>query len=649
MHFLPVLGALASIPFLSAAQSIAQINGNRFVSPIEGEAVTDVRGLVTAIGPRGFWLRSTTPDYDARTSESVYVFDRNVIGNVTVGDIITMDGDVFEYRRNDDELYLTEIVNAMNIEVESSGNEVQALLIGAKGRNPPTESFTYLDEGDIFGVPNNISLLTEVNPVLQPKQFGLDFWESLSGELVTVRMPRAISRPNSFGDTWVVGNWRTTGDNNRGGLTVTDMDANPEAIVIGTPLDGSSNPDAIKLGDSLAEITGVVTYAFGFYRILPYTAISVTDSQEPYYPAPPQIVSTGNCEGVSVGAYNVENLFPESEMMDPIASQIVEYLLTPDLIFIQEIQDNTGPTNDGVVDADITLQTLSTAIFEISGGAVNYSFVDVDPVDLQWGGQPGGNIRNAYLYNPEVLRLSNPNQGGSTDSVELLSDGTTLSFNPGLIMATDEAFARSRPPLVAAFETVVSGDILYAINVHYTSKGGSTSLHGNPRPPINNGVDRRLAQAQLTADFIAELLAADPNANVIAAGDFNEFAFVQPMEVFAAESGLTSMDVITNIPETERYTYIFGANSQQLDHMFVSPSLQDNAEFEHVHVSSWVLFEDVVSDHDPALGLVQLCEAAVEEIPAPAPVPGNGTLPGNGTFPGNGTVIVNGTYPRARL
>lgn len=60
------------------------------------------------------------------------------------------------------------------------------------------------------------------NPSLQPLLYGLDFWESLSGELVTVKKPTALSKPNKYGDTWVVGSWFTTGKNGRGGLTSTD-------------------------------------------------------------------------------------------------------------------------------------------------------------------------------------------------------------------------------------------------------------------------------------------------------------------------------------------------------------------------------------------------------------------------------------------
>jgi predicted extracellular nuclease len=49
-------------------------------------------------------------------------------------------------------------------------------------------------------------------------------------------------------------------------------------------------------------------------------------------------------------------------------------------------------------------------------------------------------------------------------------------------------------------------------------------------------------------------MALDPSANIIAAGDFNEFAFVQPMKTFSAISEMVDLDEVAGIPVEERYT-----------------------------------------------------------------------------------------------
>ena len=113
------------------------------------------------------------------------------------------------------------------------------------------------------------------------------------------------------------------------------------------PLDGTKNPTTVKLGDSLEEITGVLTYSFGYYSIYPQTAVKVVASASPATPPPTTLTSSGTCKQLTVGDYNVENLTPKSAWLPSIADHIATYLKTPDLMFIQEIQDDNGATNNG--------------------------------------------------------------------------------------------------------------------------------------------------------------------------------------------------------------------------------------------------------------------------------------------------------------
>lgn len=91
--------------------------------------------------------------------------------------------------------------------------------------------------------------------------------------------------------------------------------------------------------------------------------------------------------------------------------------------------------------------------------------------------EPGSNIRVAYLYDPTVIQLHNPNPESATDDIGIL-DSPELNFNPGLIVPSNSAWERSRKPLVAAWEMVDGGDT-FTINVHLTSKGGSSPIEGD--------------------------------------------------------------------------------------------------------------------------------------------------------------------------
>ncbi|KZZ96679.1 endonuclease/exonuclease/phosphatase family protein [Moelleriella libera RCEF 2490] len=602
-----LLCATTALASTAAGTSIAEINGDRFLSPFKDKSVSQVKGLVTAVAENGVFLRSTQPDNNPATSEGLFVFSNTIGNQVKTGDVVTLNGVVKEFRSNPEHIYLTELSKPSNIVVVSSGNTFKPLIVGVDTPQPPNREYSSLDKGGVFGFPNAVTSISAANPRLDPKTSGLDFWESLVGELVTLQNVFQVSRPNKYGDVWVRGNYTVTGLNGHGGVTMLKGDANPETIVLGTPIDGSHNPTDTKMGDYLGDVTGVVYYSFGTYRILPLTALKPTGSVPSEYPAT-FITGTGDCHGFTVADYNAENLAPDSPHMNSVIDQIVHKLRLPDLVFLQEVQDNSGPTNDGVVSANVTLSTLTQGIKKLSG--VTYNFTDVDPVDGQDGGQPGGNIRCAYLYRPDTVELYKVNPGSSNDANEVL-DGPELKFNPGRIGQTDDNFEATRKPLIAMWTTVKQPKKeFFTVNVHFSSKGGSTGLHGDPRPPVNKGIEKRTGQMELTADLIAQILQKDAGARIIASGDFNEFAQVRPMQVFAAKSGLVEADEAAGLPEVERYTYLYDQNSEALDHMFISESLTRNVSVEHLHLNTWQEFKGQTSDHDPSVARLDMCGAS---------------------------------------
>ena len=54
----------------------------------------------------------------------------------------------------------------------------------------------------------------------------------------------------------------------------------------------------------------------------------------------------------------IDNFSPTSTTVPTIATHIAVYLKAPDIMFLQEIQDNDGSKDDGVVDANVTLTNL---------------------------------------------------------------------------------------------------------------------------------------------------------------------------------------------------------------------------------------------------------------------------------------------------
>jgi hypothetical protein len=169
-----------------------------------------------------------------------------------------------------------------------------------------------------------------------------------------------------------------------------------------------------------------------------------------------------------------------------------------------------------------------------------------------------------------------------------------LYLNPGRIDPTNDAFFDSRKPLAVQF--IYQGESLFLINNHFNSKGGDTPLFGEVQPPELESEIQRIMQASVVHDFVAEILAVDPDVRVVVMGDLNDFQFSSPIEMLEGE---ILINLINSLPLEERYTYVYDGNSQALDHIMISKGLQ--AFFHSIdilHINSEFDNEQRFSDHD---------------------------------------------------
>lgn len=549
---------------------IYAIQGAGHRSPFEGIAV-QTTGVVTAVRTTGFFMQDPEGDGDRATSDGLFVFTGGEPA-VGVGDALRVTGPVSEFSYgspSEGNLSVTELAFPA-ISRLSSGNPLPpAAVLGAAGRAPPTQ---IIDDDRLS--------------CFQPDLDGIDFYESLEGMRVRVDGAVAVAPTNRFGEIFVLldRGAGATGRNARGGITVRPGDFNPERIQIDTAL-----PPRVDTGDRLGSLTGVVGYSFGAYEVL--ATESFTSTAGGLTPERTDLVPT--LEHLTVSSYNVKNLDPGDgwSRFLGIGSQIAQPLAGPDIVALQEVQDASGPIDDGITDAGETYRMLIDAI--ASAGGPRYEFADVAPPDGRDGGQPGGNIRVGYLYNPERVQVVE-------GSKQRLLDG----FG-------DDAFRSSRNPLQLTFR--FNGHEVTLINNHLTSKSGSTPLFGSIQPPIDGGVERRNEQGQFLNDYVDDLLALEPDANVIVLGDLNALSFESPLSILAGDP----LDpVLFNLapsllPPTELYSFSFDGNSQLLDHLLVSSSLLYGAapQLDIVHINAE--FFEQFSDHDPLVARFLL------EIPEP--------------------------------
>lgn len=250
--------------------------------------------------------------------------------------------------------------------------------------------------------------------------------------------------------------------------------------------------------------------------------------------------------------------------------------------------------DDGTTDANETLQAIVDAVVAARGPT--YSFFEVAPENNTSGGVPGGNIRNAFLYNP--------------DRVEQKS---YVSLTPAVLAAAGvsdpNAFDGTRDPLAATFE--FNDELFTVINNHLTSRYGSNPIFGGPQPFVQAGEDEREAQMQALNDYVDFPLADDKDARVIVLGDLNTFEFTNDLtEILpgALDGKAVMKTLLGEVEDDNRYTYNFEGNSQVLDHVLATRSLLESAELDIVHVNvDFPRVDDTVgSDHEPLVTLLNL-------------------------------------------
>jgi predicted extracellular nuclease len=587
---------LAAVPAASAQSlvvtEIHDLQGAAHLSPFNGQDVAGVEGVVTVERSSSFWMQDPTPDTDEATSEGILVFGSGVGALVNVGDQVRVNGRVVEFRpggESTDNLTTTEITTpGLGVALLSSGNPLPApTTVGAGGRVPPSTVI----EDDATGS-------VETSGIFDPATDGIDFYESLEGMRLQVNQAVAVGPRNSFGEIPVVGDHSAHAevDSVRGGLLIRPDDFNPERII----LDDTLLPTpVVNVRDSFTTpVVGVMDYSFGNFKLNLTGPLARVDGglQRETTRAPRD-------QELVVGTYNVENLDPgDAGAFARHAQLIVDYLRSPDLLAIEEIQDNDGPTNSSVTDASVTWGLLIDAIQAAGGPA--YQYRQIDPVDDQDGGAPGGNIRVGFLFRTDRgLSFVDRPGGTSTTATTVVAHpaGPRLSFSPGRVAPQDPAFADTRKSLAGEF--FLHGKKVFVVANHFSSKTDDDPLFGRVQPPIRASELARHGQAQAVNAFVDELVAADPRANVIVLGDINDFEFSETVELL--EGGVLTT-LMNTLPKAERYSYVFEGNSQVLDQILVSNPLLQNfpVDYDPVHVNAE--FADQASDHDPQVARLDL-------------------------------------------
>lgn len=590
-------------PPVDGPETIARIQGSHHLSELDGTAVNEVEGVVTAVSRNGFWMQSTTPDDDAATSEGILTYTRSA-PSVAVGDTVSVDGFVDEFRPGGsggwDNLTTTEIVSPA-VTVTGRG-EVPVPVVLGEDRTAPQQT---VDAEDPKSVEYD-------DADFRPDRDAIDFYESMEGMQVGVRDAEVVG-PTGYEIPVVPGSGVDATRTEAGGVLYSGYD-HPNAmrvLVDDALLPAGSLPDADVRDTLPGLVAGPLDYSFANVKLLATQVPTVADGGLEREVAPQQ-----HDRELSVAAFNVENLAPQNpqDKFDRLAGQVVDNLRSPDVIAMEEVQDASGPADDGTVDSTATTDKLIAAI-EAQGGPT-YEAHWVDPQDKADGGQPGGNIRNVLLHRTDRdIDFVQRSSGAADHATSVGTDkkGAYLTESPGRIAPSSPAFDGSRKPLIGEYR--YRGERVFVAAVHFSSKGGDDPLFGRWQQPVRSSEDDRHAQAREVRALTDDLLAADPDAKLVVAGDVNDFEFSETTDILEGSGPTAMTDLPRTLPEHEQWTYVYEGNSQVLDHILLSPALatldgsgsgsgsgkgrgtRPAFTYDIVHTNS--PFADQDSDHDP--------------------------------------------------
>ena len=186
--------------------------------------------------------------------------------------------------------------------------------------------------------------------------------------------------------------------------------------------------------------------------------------------------------------------------------------------------------------------------------------------------------------------------GGASSANRVLNKAgkPELTLNPGRVSPQAYAFRDSRKPLSAI---QVHGQGYFVVVCHLIPKAKMTRCL---RQTVQSWSVAAPGTGPRINQFVRQILAVDPSAYVVVLGDLNDFFWSTPIP--ALQEGALG-NLIAELAENDRYTYMHEGNAQALDHILVSLSLLSNCA-----ILIWCISIKrpcAMSDHDPVYAVLK--------------------------------------------
>jgi predicted extracellular nuclease len=539
------------------ATPIHTLQGSGDTSPLAGKTVT-IEGVV--IGDfqgsqalNGFFVQAADvdADNDPKTSEGIFVFDRDFGIAVAVGQRVRVTGRVIEFREGGDKLSLTELINLTNVTVCGSGAKVTPtpVLLPFDDNNQP-EWY----ENMLVTLPQTLTVTDNANLA----RFGE----------VTVSKGRLFSATQIAAPGTPALTVKAANDRNRLIIDDGQNGVYREPIVYPGPT-GLTAFNTLRNGYTLTHATGVLTYAFNRYRLQPTSPPRfVPDNPRP---AAPSLPAKGR---LRVAGFNLMNYFTTVASGDsgcgPAGDQ--------ECRGVARASEFSRQRNK-IISAILGLQADIIGLMELENNGYGSGSAIQDLVNGLNAAAPAG---NTYAFvNPGIPHLGvqviTVGLIYRTKTVETVGNAAVLNTvssppdpdHPGMPLFDD---TRHRPVLAQTFRERATGQMLTIAVTHFKSK--ASPCNDTSDPDQGDGQGNCNKTRTRAARALAAWLATDPthsgDPDRLIIGDLNAYAREEPISVLKA-AGYTNL--IEKFSGAQAYSFVFEGEAGCLDQALANASL----------------------------------------------------------------------------
>jgi len=534
---------------------IPSVQGREARSSLVGQSVT-IEGVVTGdfqsavLAERGVTLQALIGDGDLATSDALFIASSDTT-RVSLGEVLRMRGVVAEV---DGE---TRLVNATTLVRCATDARIE----------PTTITLPVASEAVFEQYEGMLVRFAQTLTVTEHFQLGRFGQLTVSNGRLWQPTQRHAPGPEAAA---------LANANARNRLVVDDANdaQNPDPIVFGIGTAPLTAAAALRAGDELRDLIGVLRHARGsqsgngaMWRLVPFRTLSRTVpsflSRNARRQTPALVGGT-----LRVSALNVLNYFntfgrgacttgdggpatdcrgaADAADFERQAAKIVSAIVALDahIVGLMEIENDGYGASSAIADL-VTRLNAATA-------PGRYAVVDADANTGLRNALGTDAIKVGLLYQPAHVALA----------------GRTAVLATSEFITGGDRGPRSRPSLVQAFRQPDGETLVVSVN-HLKSKGG-----GCDTPDADDGQGACNSVRTNAARALAQYLATDPTGtgdpDVLLLGDLNAYAMEDPVRALVA-AGFVDLESSRGGPDA--YSYLFDAQLGSLDHALASASL----------------------------------------------------------------------------